>query len=167
MRKNTATTCKTECLEKQGDLTLPDTRDCKSTSVKIDNSVVPGIGWSLSIENSSCVGLGINPYPGSDLTIRDSYLSMAMIRLTGDRFYYVPGEFKNRQYHADHTFASIPDRKLRLINSTVEWWIGLAPVRQRRFSGQTGTQAWLAGPIAAGSHQGDLRGQINGDGRRG
>jgi hypothetical protein len=84
--------------------------------------VVAGIGWSLSIENSSCVALGINPYPGSDITIRDSYLSMAMIRLTGDRTYYVPGEFKNRQYHADHTFTSIPDRNLRLINSTVQWW---------------------------------------------
>ncbi len=103
-----------------GDLTLPDTRDCNITSVKIDNSVVPGIGWSLSIENSSCVALGINPYPGSDITIRDSYLWMAMIRLAGDSIYYVPGEFKNRQYHADHTFTSIPDRNLRLINSTVQ-----------------------------------------------
>jgi hypothetical protein len=105
-----------------GDLTLPDTRDCKKTSVKIDNSVVAGIGWSLSIENSYCVALGINPYPGSDITIRDSYLKMAMIRLTGDNIYRVPGEFKNRQPHADHTFTSIPDRHLRLINSTVEWW---------------------------------------------
>jgi hypothetical protein len=105
-----------------GDLSLPDTRDCNITSVKIDNSVVAGIGWSLSIENSSCVALGINPYPGSDITIRDSYLWMAMIRLTGDGIYYVPGEFKNGQYHADHTFTSIPDRNLRLVNSTVQWW---------------------------------------------
>lgn len=105
-----------------GDLTLPDTRDCRPASVKIDNSVVSGIGWSLSIENSNCVALGINPYPGSDITIRDSYLWMAMIRLTGDTVYYVPGEFKNREYHADHTFTSIPDRNLRLINSTVQWW---------------------------------------------
>lgn len=45
-----------------------------------------------------------------------------MIRLTGDRFYHVPGEFVNNQYHADHTFTSIPDRKLRLLNSTVQWW---------------------------------------------
>ncbi len=105
-----------------GELILPDTRDCAPTSVKIDSSVVAGIGWSLSIENSYCVALGINPYPGSDITIRDSYLWMAMIRLTGDRFYYVPGEFKNRQYHADHIFGSIPDRNLRLINSTVQWW---------------------------------------------
>lgn len=105
-----------------GELILPDTRDCAPTSVKIDNSVVAGIGWSLSIENSYCVALGINPYPGSDITIRDSYLKMAMIRLTGDNNYQVPGEFKNRQFHADHTFTSIPDRQLRLINSTVEWW---------------------------------------------
>ena len=83
---------------------------------------MPVIGWSLSIENSYCVALGINPYPGSDITIRDSYLKMAMIRLTGDNNYQVPGEFKNRQFHADHTFTSIPDRQLRLINSTVEWW---------------------------------------------
>lgn len=105
-----------------GELTLPDTRDCKATSVKIDNSVVEGIDWSLSIENSYCVALGINPYPGSDITIRDTYLSMAMIRLTGDGFYHIPGEFVNNQYHADHTFTSIPDRRLRLINSTVQWW---------------------------------------------
>ncbi len=105
-----------------GDLTLPDTRDCQATSVKIDNSVVEGIDWSLSIENSYCVALGINPYPGSDITIRDTYLSMAMIRLTGDRIYHIPGEFVNNQYHADHTFTSIPDRQLRLINSTVQWW---------------------------------------------
>jgi hypothetical protein len=105
-----------------GDLTLPDTRDCSITSVKIDNSIVSGIGWSLSIENSSCVAMGINPYPGSDVTIRNSYLWMAMIRLTGDKIHYVPGEFKNREYHADHTFTSIPDRNLRLVNSTVQWW---------------------------------------------
>jgi hypothetical protein len=105
-----------------GDLTLPDTRDCQATSVNINNSVVEGIDWSLSIVNSYCVALGINPYPGSDITIRDTYLSMAMIRLTGDSVYHIPGEFVNDQYHADHTFTSIPDRQLRLINSTVQWW---------------------------------------------
>jgi hypothetical protein len=34
----------------------------------------------------------------------------------------IPGELKNAEYHADRTFASIPDRHLRLVNSTVQWW---------------------------------------------
>jgi hypothetical protein len=104
------------------DLSLPDTADCRPTSLSIDPSVVTGIGWSLSIEDSYCVALGISSYPGSDVTIRDTSLSMAMVRLTGDRFYFVPGEFKNGEHHDDRVFSSLPDRKLRLVNSSVDWW---------------------------------------------
>lgn len=104
------------------DLSLPDTADCRPTSLAIDGSVVAGIGWSLSIEDSYCVALGISSYPGSDVTIRDSALAMAMVRLTGERFYFIPGEFKNREHHEDRAFASLPDRNLRLVNSSVDWW---------------------------------------------
>ena len=104
------------------DLSLPDTADCRPTSLAIDDSVVAGIGWSLTIENSYCVALGISSYPGSDVTIRDTALSMAMVRLTGDRFYFVPGDFKNGELHEDRVFASLPDRNLRLVNSSVDWW---------------------------------------------
>lgn len=104
------------------DLSLPDTADCQPTSLKIDSSVVTGIGWSLSIENSYCVALGISSYPGSDVTVRDTSLAMAMIRLTGERFYHVAGDFKNREFHEDRVFASLPDRNLRLVNSSVDWW---------------------------------------------
>lgn len=103
-------------------LSLPDTADCRPTSLAIDGTVVDGIGWSLSIENSYCVALGISSYPGSDVTIRDTTLSMAMVRLTGDRFYFVPGEFKNGEHHSDRVFTSLPDRNLRLVNSSVNWW---------------------------------------------
>lgn len=104
------------------DLTLPDTSECRATSLAIDDSLVDGIGWSLSIENSWCVALGINSYPGSDVTIRNSRLAMAMVRLTGDRFYHIPGDFKNGEHHADRTFTSLPDRNLRLVDSSVDWW---------------------------------------------
>ena len=104
------------------DLTLPETADCQPTSLAIDESVVAGIGWSLSIENSYCVALGISSYPGSDVTVRDTKLSMAMVRLTGNRFYFIPGEFKNGELHDDRVFASLPDRSLRLVNSSVDWW---------------------------------------------
>jgi len=104
------------------DLSLPDTADCQATTLKVDASIVTGIGWSLSIENSYCVALGISSYPGSDVTVRDSALAMAMIRLTGERFYYVPGDFKNGEFHEDRIFASLADRNLRLVNSSVDWW---------------------------------------------
>jgi hypothetical protein len=60
--------------------------------------------------------------PQSDVTVRDSTLAMAMVRLAGDRSYFVPGEFRNGSYYEHKTFTSLPDRVLRMIKTSVQWW---------------------------------------------
>jgi hypothetical protein len=65
---------------------------------------------------------GINSYPNSRVTVRDSALAMAMVQLAGDHAYFVPGEFRNNSSYDDKTFTSVPDRLLRLIRTSVKWW---------------------------------------------
>ena len=109
------------------DLSFPPAAQCEPgncplVSKTIDAASVPGIDWSVRIENSALVMWGINSYPGSDVTVRDSALSMAMVRLAGDRIYAVPGEFRNGSTYDYKTFVSLPDRVLRMINTSVRWW---------------------------------------------
>jgi hypothetical protein len=91
-------------------------------SKTIDGTTVQGIDWSVQIEDSHLVMWGIDSYPGSDVTVRDSALAMAAVRMAGSNTYVVPGEFQNRSYYDDKTFASLPDRHLRMIATSVQWW---------------------------------------------
>jgi hypothetical protein len=99
-----------------------DASDCPVVSKTIDGTNVRGIEWSVRIENSALVMWGIDSYPGSQVTVSDSVLAMALVRLGGDRTYVVPGEFINGSSHTDKTFSSLPDRVLRMVNSSVRWW---------------------------------------------
>jgi hypothetical protein len=96
--------------------------NCPRVSKTIDAASASGIDWSVRIENSALVLWGINSYPGSDLTVRDSALAMAMVRLGGEHGYVVPGEFRNGSTYAYETFASLHDRALRMIDTSVDWW---------------------------------------------
>lgn len=109
------------------DLSFPNASSCEPencplVSKTIDGTTVPGIDWSVRIESSGLVMWGINSYPGSSVTIRDSALAMAMVRLAADRTYFVQGEFRNGGSYEDKTFASVPDRILRMIDTSVQWW---------------------------------------------
>jgi hypothetical protein len=109
------------------DLSFPPASNCQPgncplVSKTIDPTTVPGIDWSVHIENSGLVFWGINSYPGSSVTVRDSALAVAMVKLAGDHTYFVPGEFRNGGTYEDKTFASVSDRVLRLIGSSVQWW---------------------------------------------
>jgi hypothetical protein len=99
-----------------------DESSCPTVSKTIDATTVSGIHWSVRIENSALVMWGIDSYPGSQVTVKDSVLAMALVRLGGDRTYVVPGEFVNGSSYADTTFSSLPDRVLRMVNSSVRWW---------------------------------------------
>jgi hypothetical protein len=96
--------------------------NCPLVSKTIDAGSVHGIDWSVRIENSGLVLWGINSYPGSDVTVRDSALAMAMVRLAADHTYVVNGEFHNGSSYDYKTFASLPDRVLRMIGTSVQWW---------------------------------------------
>ena len=109
------------------DLSFPEASTCEPgncprVSKTIDATSVPGIDWSVRIERSALVLWGINSYPGSDVTVRDSALGMAMVRMAGDHSYFVPGEFRNGTTYDYKTFTSLPDRVLRMINTSVQWW---------------------------------------------
>jgi hypothetical protein len=109
------------------DLSFPDASQCTpehcpAVSKTIDASSVKGIAWSVEIVDSRLVMWGINSYPGSSVTVRDSKLAMAMVRFAESQSYWVPGEFRNNTSYDDTTFASVPDRHLRMIRSSVQWW---------------------------------------------
>ena len=109
-----------------GDLSFPaspcDAASCPPVSKTIDSTSVAGIDWSVVIDQSYGVAWGINSYPGSHVTVRDSALTMAMVRLGGTETYFVPGDFRNDTYYPDKIFSSLPDRDLELVNTSVKWW---------------------------------------------
>ncbi|MBC2715904.1 MAG: hypothetical protein HF978_11405 [Desulfobacteraceae bacterium] len=92
-------------------------------TVKLDNSTlgISGIPWSMEIVNCTGVLWGINPYPGSDVTIRDTELKMLLFRFAGEEKLTMNGIMRNRSHYDDLT-VPVPDRKLRLVNTSVEWW---------------------------------------------
>jgi hypothetical protein len=109
------------------DLSFPDASQCDATrcpavSKTIDAATVKGIEWSVQIEESRLVMWGINSYPGSSVTVRDSALAMAMVRFAENNAYLVPGEFRNNTSYEDRKFASVPDRHLQMIRTSVQWW---------------------------------------------
>jgi hypothetical protein len=104
------------------DLSFPDSdctpENCPAVSKTLNGST----GWLVQIEDSRHIFWGINSYPGSNVTVRDSKLGMAMVRFAESTSYLVPGEFTNETRYDDKTFASLHDRHLRLINTHVKWW---------------------------------------------
>lgn len=92
-------------------------------SAIIDNTVpgISGISWSLTMENCSHVAWGVNPYPGSDVTIRDSQLTMVLFRFAGEGEFDLYGIMKNDSYYKDEVIP-VTDRMFRLINTSVKWW---------------------------------------------
>lgn len=123
------------------DLSFPEASECTpencpAVSMTIDRNNASGIDWSVQIEESRLVMWGINSYPGSGVTVRDSALAMAMVRFAEDQRYLVLGEFRNGDYHEDRTFASVPDRHLRLVRSSVKWWkLDVIDLAQARMDG--------------------------------
>ena len=104
------------------DLSFPDSEctpeNCPAVSKTLDGST----GWRVQIEDSRQIAWGINSYPGSSVTVRDSKLAMAMVRFAENASYLVLNQFQNGQAYDDTTFAALHDRHLRLINTSVKWW---------------------------------------------
>ncbi|UCG08710.1 MAG: hypothetical protein JSV83_08690 [Desulfobacterales bacterium] len=92
-------------------------------TITFDNSLpgVSGIPWSISMENCTYVAWGINPYPGSDVTIRNSDLAMILFRFVGPGQMHLQGIMQNNSYYDDLTIP-VADRYLRLLSTSVEWW---------------------------------------------
>ena len=80
-----------------------------------------GIGWSLSIDNCRYVAWGINPYPGSQVSIRDSALTMVLFRFLGRGEGSVDGIMRNGAFYDDQVIPA-DDRFLRLVNTSVAFW---------------------------------------------
>lgn len=80
-----------------------------------------GIGWSLELTSCRGVVWGIDPYPGSDVTIRDSALQMVLLRYLGAGAGSVDGVLRNGSHYDDET-VPVDDRSMRLVNSDVTWW---------------------------------------------
>jgi hypothetical protein len=89
----------------------------------LDNAVegIANIPWTLTMENCSHVAWGINPYPKSDVTVRDSYLTMVLFRFAGEGECTLHSIMKNNTYYNNEPI-SVNDRNLRLINTYVKWW---------------------------------------------
>jgi hypothetical protein len=82
---------------------------------------VSGIPWSVTMENCTYVAWGINPYPGSDVIIRDSDLAMILFRFVGPGQMDLQGIMQNDSYYANLT-VPVADRHLTLLNTSVTWW---------------------------------------------
>ncbi|MGD2249907.1 MAG: hypothetical protein PVF58_15980 [Candidatus Methanofastidiosia archaeon] len=94
-----------------------------TTTTTIDNTVpgISGIPWSLTMENCSHVAWGVNPYPGSDVTIKDSQLTMVLFRFAGEGEFDLQGIMKNDSYYKNKVIP-VTDRMFQLINTSVKWW---------------------------------------------
>jgi len=94
-----------------------------TVTITFDNSLpgVSGIPWSITMENCTYVAWGINPYPGSDVTVRNSELAMVLFRFVGPGQTQLQGIMQNDSYYNDLTMP-IADRHLRLLNTSVTWW---------------------------------------------
>jgi hypothetical protein len=105
------------------DYSFPIDDPLTSVSAYINNSTpgISGIPWSFSATNCFVIAWGINPYPGSNVTIRDSELKMILFRFIGDKEMDIEGIWVNNMSYFDQTFP-ITDRMLRLINTSVRWW---------------------------------------------
>lgn len=92
-------------------------------TITIDNSVpgISGIPWNIEIINCTYVLWGINPYPGSNVTIRNTELKMLLFRFAGNNVLTMDGIMRNRSHYDDLT-VPVSDRNLRLVNTSVEWW---------------------------------------------
>jgi hypothetical protein len=92
-------------------------------TITFDNSLpgVSGIPWSMTMENCTYVAWGINPYPGSDVTVRNSELAMILFRFVGPGQSQLQGIMQNDSHYDDIT-VPIGDRHLRLLNTSVTWW---------------------------------------------
>jgi hypothetical protein len=80
-----------------------------------------GIPWSLSITDCRYVAWGINPYPGSRVTVRDSELTMVLFRFLGAGAGSVDGIMRNGAFYDDQVIPA-DDRFLRLVDTSVAFW---------------------------------------------
>ena len=105
------------------DYEFPSSESTAPTNITFDNTIpgVSGIPWTLTIENCYSVLWGVNPYPGSDVTIRNSQLTMVMYRFMRDGRFDLQGIMKNDSYYVNETIP-VQDRNFRLINTSVKWW---------------------------------------------
>jgi hypothetical protein len=92
-------------------------------TITFDDSLpgVSGIPWSIHMENCTYVAWGINPYPGSNVTIRDSDLAMVLFRFVGPGQMDLQGIMRNNSQYTD-TIIPVEDRYLRFLNTSVLWW---------------------------------------------
>ena len=92
-------------------------------TITFDNSLpgVSGIPWSIDMQNCTYVAWGINPYPGSDVTVRNSSLAMILYRFVGPGEMDLEGIMRNNSHYTDLTVPTT-DRHLRLLNTAVQWW---------------------------------------------
>jgi hypothetical protein len=80
-----------------------------------------GIPWSIKVVNSTRVWWGVDPAPGSRVTVRDSQLKMGLMRFSDSGRVDADELYRNRSSYTDQVFP-LPDRYLRMINTGVEWW---------------------------------------------
>jgi len=99
------------------------THPAEPVTIAFDNFLpgVSGIPWSITMENCTYVAWGINPYPGSNVTVRDSELAMLLFRFVGSGQTQLKGIMQNDSYYDDLT-VPIADRHLHLLNTSVTWW---------------------------------------------
>ncbi len=94
-----------------------------TVNITIDSTSegVSGIPWTLTMETCSHIAWGVNPYPGSDVTVRDSHLTMVLFRFAGEGTFDLQGIMQNNSYYKDVTIP-VKDRNFRLVNTSVKWW---------------------------------------------
>jgi hypothetical protein len=120
------------------DLSFPESECTPESCPAVSKTLHGSTGWTVEIVDSRQVFWGLNVYPGSDVTVSDSKLGMAMVRFAEDQRYLVPGEFRNETTYDDKTFASLHDRRLRLVRTHVKWWkLDVIDLAQARMDGVT------------------------------
>lgn len=99
---------------------FPDGLSGVNYNINPSSSGVSGINFNVTLNNCSDVMWGIMPVNNSDITITDSHIRSIGMWFIGNDTININGLVNNTAY-SDFT-PTLPDRHLRLINSSVMTW---------------------------------------------
>ncbi|MFQ6116374.1 MAG: hypothetical protein ACE5NG_20130, partial [bacterium] len=102
------------------DMSFPDGEFIPQFELSPTTPGVEGIAFTVTMDSTSDILWGMFPLPGSDLTVRDSYLRTTGLFFLGNDADTLSG-IVNNSYYSDYTLP-LTDRHYHLINTIVKTW---------------------------------------------
>lgn len=102
------------------DFALPDSSGVVDWHFSSDLPGVTGVNYRLNVNNCTETLLAVVSYPGSNVTLRQSDISVIGIYFGGSYSESISG-LVNQSFYTEHDFG-FADRRLRLVKSSVKTW---------------------------------------------